>query len=268
MQITTDKLDKRRQAVIWDRAPGKRAEPGPRAASPLHMLLAQKLAHEIVSGQRLPGDVLPTELDMSISLAISRTAVREAIRILSAKGLVEPRPKRGTCVTEKTSWNLLDPDVIGWMFADTPEDRLVRNLFELRLIIEPAAASLAAQRRTVTHLAAMSNALDVMAQATLFTEAGRQADKDFHAALLAAADNDQLASLNASIGASVALSTRYKIAQDVLGPNPVLAHRVVYDAIACGDAAEARWCMESLIRQAMKDIVKRPQYGAMDSFSP
>jgi DNA-binding FadR family transcriptional regulator len=259
MQTTPAKPDKRRQAVVWDREPGKGSELRPRNSSPLHMLLAQKLAHDIISGQRLPGDVLPTELDMSISLAISRTAVREAIRILSAKGLVEPRPKRGTCVTEKAGWNLLDPDVIGWMFADTPEDRLVRNLFELRLIIEPAAASLAALRRTVTHLAAMSH----MDRATLFTEAGRQADKDFHAALLAAADNDQLTSLNASIGASVALSTRYKIEQDVLGPNPVLAHRVVYEAIERGDAAEARWCMESLIRQAMKDIVKRPQYGVM-----
>ena len=263
VQTMPAKPDKRRQAVIWDRVPGRGAETGPRGSSPLHMLLAQKLAHEIISGQRLPGDVLPTELDMSISLAISRTAVREAMRILSAKGLVEPRPKRGTCVTEKADWNLLDPDVIGWMFADTPEDRLVRNLFELRLIIEPAAASLAALRRTVTHLADMSYALEVMDRTTLFTEAGRQADKDFHATLLAAADNDQLASLNASIGASVALSTRYKIEQDVLGPNPVLAHRVVYEAIERGDAAEARWCMESLIRQAMKDIVKRPQYGVM-----
>lgn len=230
-----------------------------RTSSRLHDMLAQKLATEIIAGHRLPGDVLPTELDMSISLGISRTAVREAMRILSAKGLIEPRPKRGTCVNEKSAWNLLDPDVIGWMFADTPDDRLVRNLFELRLIIEPAAAALAAQRRTVTHLAAMLRALDIMDRDTLFTESGRQADKDFHAALLAAADNDQLTSLNASIGASVALSTRYKIEQDVLGPDPVAAHRVVYDAIERSDAAEARWCMELLIRQAMKDIVQRPR---------
>lgn len=263
MPKATDKPDRRRQAVVWGKRPGEDVESGTRGSTPLHMLLAQQLAREIISGQRAPGDVLPTELDMSISLSISRTAVREAVRTLSAKGLVDPRPKRGTCVNEKTSWNLLDPDVIGWMFADTPEDHLVRNLFELRLIIEPAAASLAAMRRTVTHLAAMSQALDLMEQATLYTEAGRQADKDFHAALLAAADNDQLASLNASIGASVALSTRYKIELDVLGSDPVRAHRMVYDAIERGDPAEARWCMESLIRQAMREIVKRPKYGVM-----
>jgi DNA-binding FadR family transcriptional regulator len=251
------KAQKRRQIVTWDSDTGDGQAPAGRSASRLHDLLAQKLATEIISGHRLPGDVLPTELDMSISLGISRTAVREAMRILTSKGLVEPRPKRGTCVTEQTAWNLLDPDVIGWMFANEPDDRLVRNLFELRLIIEPAAAALAAQRRNVTHLAHMFRALEIMDRDTLLTESGRQADKDFHAALLAAADNDQLASLNASIGTSVALSTRYKIEHDVLGSDPVAAHRAVYDAIAHGDPAEARWCMESLIRQASKDIVKR-----------
>lgn len=253
------KTQKRRQTVTWD----KDGNDGPgiagRTSSRLHDLLAEKLATDIISGHRLPGDVLPTELDMSISLGISRTAVREAMRILTSKGLIEPRPKRGTCVTEKTSWNLLDPDVIGWMFANEPDDRLVRNLFELRLIIEPAAAALAATRRNVTHLALMSQALEIMERDTLLTESGRQADKDFHAALLAAADNDQLTSLNASIGASVALSTSYKIEHDVLGLEPVAAHKAVYDAIALGDAAEARWCMESLIRLASKDIVKRRQ---------
>ncbi|EGF90045.1 galactonate operon transcriptional repressor [Asticcacaulis biprosthecium C19] len=251
------KMPKRRQVVTWDNAAGGGPLAPGRPSSRLHDLLSEKLATEIISGHRLPGDVLPTELDMSISLGISRTAVREAMRILTSKGLIEPRPKRGTCVTEKSSWNLLDPDVIGWMFSSEPDDRLVRNLFELRLIIEPAAAALAAVRRKASHLTAMFRALEIMDRDTLLTETGQQADKDFHAALLAAADNDQLTSLNASIGVSVALSTRYKIEHDVLGLDPVAAHRAVYDAIAHGDAAEARWCMESLIRHAQKDIVKR-----------
>lgn len=256
------KVQKRRQVVTWDNDTGEGQGIAGRNSSRLHDLLAEKLASEIISGHRQPGDVLPTELDMSISLGISRTAVREAMRILTSKGLIEPRPKRGTCVTEKITWNLLDPDVIGWMFANEPDDRLVRNLFELRLIIEPAAAALAALRRDATQLALMFQALEVMDRDTLFTESGQQADKDFHAALLAAADNDQLTSLNASIGASVALSTRYKIEHDVLGPDPVAAHRAVYEAIEHGDAAEARWCMESLIRQASKDIVKRRDSGS------
>ncbi|MGA9658733.1 MAG: FadR/GntR family transcriptional regulator [Asticcacaulis sp.] len=250
--------DRVRDSVTWNETEISVAHPAGRTATPLHIQVAQKLATEIFQRRRRPGDILPSEQEMSQSLSLSRSAVREAIRILVAKGLVEPRPKRGTCITEKTEWNLLDPDVLAWMFASGPDEELVRNLFELRLILEPAVAALAASRRTVGHLSKMFTALDVMDKETLSSEAGRQADKDFHAALMTAAGNDQLSSLNATIGASIALSTRYKLEHNVLGDDPVLAHRAVYEAIESGDVDEARWRMESLIRQAMKDIVKRP----------
>lgn len=244
------------RAVDWvadDDSEG--AFPG-RGSSPIHLQLARTLALEIVRGERKPGDLFPSELDMSVALSISRTSVRDAFRTLAAKGMVEPRSKRGTCVTEKTKWSLLDPDLLDWMFASNPDASLVRNLFETRLIIEPAVAALAAQRRTQAHLDEMSQALDTMDRATLTTVTGQQADKAFHAALMAAAGNDQLASLNASIGASIALSTQYKVEHDILGSDPVRAHRVVYDAIERRDPIEAKWLMESLIRQAMKDFVK------------
>lgn len=228
-----------------------------RSSSPIHLQLARKLALEIVRGERKPGDLFPSELDMSVALSISRTSVRDAFRTLAAKGLVEPRSKRGTCVTEKIKWGLLDPDLLDWMFASNPDAALVRNLFEMRLIIEPAVAALAAQRRKATHLDVMSRALNTMDRETLTTEAGQQADKEFHAALMAAADNDQMASLNASIGASIALSTQYKVEHDILGSDPVGAHRAVYDAIERRDPIEAKWLMEALIRQAMKDFVQR-----------
>jgi DNA-binding FadR family transcriptional regulator len=228
-----------------------------RSSPPLHLQLARSLALEIVRGERKPGDVFPSELDMSAALSISRTAVRDAFRTLAAKGMVEARSKRGTCVTEKIKWSLLDPDLLDWMFASDPDVDLVRNLFETRLIIEPAVAALAALRRKDAHLEEMSRALDAMDRETLTTEAGQQADKEFHAAIMAAAGNDQLASLNASIGASIALSTQYKIEHDILGNDPVAAHRVVYRAIERRDPIEAKWLMESLIRQAMKDFVER-----------
>ncbi|MBW8734245.1 MAG: FadR family transcriptional regulator [Asticcacaulis sp.] len=227
-----------------------------RGSSPFHLQLARTLALEIIRGERRPGDLLPSELDMSVTLSISRTAVRDAYRTLAAKGMVEPRSKRGTCVTEKTKWSLLDPDLLNWMFASNPDAELVRNLFEMRLIIEPAVAALAAQRRNEPQLNVMSRALDTMDRETLTTEAGQQADKEFHAALMAAAGNHQLASLNASIGASIALSTQYKVEHDILGNDPVRAHREVYKAIERRDPVEAKWLMESLIRQAMKDFIE------------
>ena len=249
-----DKVPKRK-SVVWRSENLGATSSSDRDGTPIHIHLAKMLTLEIIKGHRAPGDLFPSEIDMSVALSISRTAVRDAFRTLAAKGLVEARSKRGTAVTDKWKWGLLDPDVLGWMFDSEPDDTLVRNLFELRLILEPAVAGLAAQRRTVAHLSAMSEALDVMDRATLLTEEGQQADKDFHAALMAAAGNDQLSSLNASIGASVALSTRYKIDQDILGPDPVAAHRLVYNAIEKRDAIEARWWMESLIRGAMRDFV-------------
>ena len=221
----------------------------------LHTQLAQKLGIDILGQRWLPGEILPSEIDMANIYAISRSAVREAIRTLAAKGMVEPRRRRGTCVTERTKWNMLDPDVLSWMFASKHDDMLVKNLFEMRLILEPAAARLAAQRRNDSHLAAMSNALKVMAQETLLTEVGLQADIDFHAALMAAAGNEQLAALNASIGATVALSNRYKIEHNILGRDPVPAHLAVYEAIERGDAEEAHWCMQYLVRLAVKDLL-------------
>jgi DNA-binding FadR family transcriptional regulator len=234
----------------------------------LHTQLAQKLGIDILGRKWLPGDILPSEVDMANTYAISRPAVREAIRTLAAKGMVEPRRRRGTCVTERAKWNMLDPDVLSWMFAAKPDETLVKNLFEMRLILEPAAARLAAQRRTDAHLEAMANALTVMGRETLLTEAGLQADIDVHAALMAAAGNEQLGAMNASIGATVALSNRYKIAHNILGRDPVPAHMAVYEAILNRDAEEAHWCMQYLVRLAVKDLLHMDAIEDLPSHSP
>src|SRR5207237_9005935 len=91
---------------------------------------------------------LPTEAMAAAPLGVSRAAYREAVQTLIAKGLVESRPKAGTRVLPRERWNLLDPDVLAWAFAREPDLRLIDSLFELRGIIEPAAAELAAERRT------------------------------------------------------------------------------------------------------------------------
>jgi len=219
----------------------------------LHGHLAHRLGVDILSGVFKPGETLPNEMDSSASLEISRSAYREAIRILAAKGMVESRPKTGTRVTERERWNLLDPEVLRWMFETEPSESFILGLFELRLITEPVAASLAAQRRNDAHLRLMDEALIVMAQETLATEAGRQADLDFHNALMHATGNEALASLSSSISAAVAWSTRYKQRLKALERDPVPDHRAVYEAIARGDASDARWCMESLVRLALHD---------------
>ena len=125
----------------------------------IHGTIAQDLGIEIVSGKRPAGELLDGEVAASGQLKVSRTAYREAIRILAAKGLVESRPKTGTRVSARKQWHLLDPDVLSWIFRNEPDDQILANLFELRRIIEPEAAALAAKRRTDLHLREMEKAL-------------------------------------------------------------------------------------------------------------
>ncbi|GAA3254287.1 hypothetical protein GCM10020258_11920 [Sphingomonas yabuuchiae] len=94
------------------------------------------------------------------------------MQVLSAKGLVESRPKTGTRVLPRSRWNLLDPDVLAWAFSGEPDIHFVRSLFELRAIVEPAAARLAAERRDKTDLKDMRDALGAMRRHTLATDAG------------------------------------------------------------------------------------------------
>ena len=114
----------------------------------IHGTIAHDIGVEIVSGLRKPGDVFGGEIEASEALGVSRTAYREAIRILAAKGLVESRPKAGTRVTPRSRWNMLDVDVLAWTFEGEPDTDFIIDLFELRGVIEPAAAAFAAARRT------------------------------------------------------------------------------------------------------------------------
>jgi DNA-binding FadR family transcriptional regulator len=218
-----------------------------------HSAIARQLGVDILSGQYAPGDTLPGEVEFSERLAVSRTAYREAIRILVAKGLVESRPKFGTRVTQRSSWNLLDPDILRWMFESEPTEQFIRQLFELRMIIEPAAAALAADRRTGRHLAMMGHALETMAQRGLADPVGREADQTFHHTVLDAADNEPLVVLSSSIAAAITWTTAFKQRNRTLPRDPVPDHRAVYEAIADGDPDTARMAMTDLIRLALED---------------
>ena len=164
----------------------------------IHQLVARQLGVAILSGEFAPGDPFPGEIEQSAALGVSRTAYREAIRILTAKGLLESRPKAGTRVLSRSRWNMLDPDILSWMFSRTPHERFVRDLFELRSIVEPAAAALAAERRKAAQLDVMRDALAQMAASDFGQVAWQSADRTFHDALLRAADNEAIASLSSA----------------------------------------------------------------------
>ena len=170
-----------------------------RRALRVHGRIARDMGIDIVTGRYKPGDLLTGEVAASDELHVSRTAYREAVRILAAKGLVESRPKIGTRVSRMADWHLLDPDVLEWMFQQEPDPALLAALFELRRIVEPEAAALAARRRSDAQLDTMRDALRRMEELSLESEAGRRADQAFHAAMLDAAGNAFLASLTSGV---------------------------------------------------------------------
>jgi DNA-binding FadR family transcriptional regulator len=215
--------------------------------------VAHKIGRAIVSGEYRPGDTLSGEVAFAEALDVSRSAFREAIQALAAKGLVESRPKAGTRVLPRERWNLLDPDVLAWAFSGEPDIGFVRSLFELRAIVEPAAAGLAAERRNRTDLKALKDALAGMRRHTLATEPGRAADRAFHDAVLRATRNDALIVLSASVAAAVGWTTQFKQRARALPRNPVPDHARVYDAIAAGDAGAARDAMATLVALALED---------------
>ncbi|WP_310535029.1 FadR/GntR family transcriptional regulator [Novosphingobium sp.] len=220
----------------------------------IHQAIARTLGTAILAGQHKPGDSFEGEIEQALALGVSRTPYREAIRILVAKGLLESRPKAGTHVTPRARWNLLDPDVLAWTFAGEPDAGFVTGLFELRGIIEPAAAALAAQRRTPAQIDAMRASLDAMARHGLASDAGQAADQQFHLSILEATHNDALASLASSVGAAVGLTTRFKQRYHALPRDPLPDHIAVFEGIAAGDSAQARRAMEELLRLALADM--------------
>jgi DNA-binding FadR family transcriptional regulator len=237
------------------------------ASSRVHSLIAREIGVSIVSGRLRPGHVLDNELDASSQRHVSHTSYREALRILAAKGLIHSRPRRGTRVSEVSDWHLLDNDVLAWLFSETPRPEVIHGLFELRTIVETAAAAIAAERRKPEQLLGMKAALEEMALHTLHRAEGRKADKAFHAALLGATANPFLISLTNGVTAAVDALTEYKLRLAKVERDPVPDHRRVYEAVAARDADAARDAMERLIRLAIQDmpVSLRPRPLSPDS---
>jgi DNA-binding FadR family transcriptional regulator len=206
------------------------------------------LAGEIGEGATLNLAALQEELDVSL------TALREALKVLSAKGIVDARQKRGTFVRPRTDWNLLDGDVIRWQFAEGAGQPLLDQLHEVRSIVEPAAARLAALRSTAADLAVLDTALDEMSAAA-DPAAKVQADLSFHRALLAATHNELLERMEVVM--ETGLAERDRLVHGVARhDDPVPSHRAVVEAIRTNDPTGAEQAMRELLDKAVRDLQK------------
>jgi GntR family galactonate operon transcriptional repressor len=206
----------------------------------------ESLGSRIVRGELTPGDTLPNETDLARELGASRTVVREAVKALAAKGLLEARTRTGTRVLESIHWNLLDLDVLAWRYAAMPRTQFFRELFEIRRMIEPAAAELAAGRATPEDVAAIAQAYAEMVTVDVDAagDAAIEADLRFHRAVLAAAHNELLAQMGGLIGVGLLASFRISSASYDVG---LPLHRQVLDAIRARRPAQAREAMERLL---------------------
>ena len=144
----------------------------------MHGQVVDNLGQSIVAGRLAPGEVIDLAA-LELRLGASRSVVREAVRVLADKGLVDARPKRGTVVLGRESWSLLDPDLLRWQYESRTDTAFLANLAEVRSIIEPAAAGLAAVRRTDEDLAVMRAALTEMEDPAAGPEAIVLADLAF-----------------------------------------------------------------------------------------
>ncbi|MGW1542108.1 FadR/GntR family transcriptional regulator [Streptomyces sp. NPDC002309] len=219
----------------------------------VEVLARRILGGEIPEGSTLDLVALQSELDVSL------TALRESLKVLAAKGMVDARQRRGTFVRPRAEWNLLDADVLRWQFegggATDADELLLRNLGEVRAIIEPAAVRLAAERRTDDDLAALEGALAAMEQEGSDAAHAVDADLAFHRALLAATHNELLERMEMVIESGLAHRDRIVHSSPHSG-DPVPAHRAVLDAVRDRDARAAEAAMRALLDQAGRDLAR------------
>jgi len=220
----------------------------------LHGQIVHELGQLIIAGTYKPGEVLPREELLAEQLQVSRTALRESLRVLGSKGLIETRQKIGTRVRDAAHWNLLDPDVLAWHGAALPDLEFVEQLAEMRELIEPAAAALAAQRRTPAQLERIQQAYASMA-AAIDMEAWAAADLRFHHAVLDATANALLRPLfsviETALGSYLLLSAR-KADADFKYALP--RHARVLQAIADQQPEDARHAMLEMIADSRRNL--------------
>lgn len=228
----------------------------PYARRGVHGQTVETLARRILGGD-IPEGATLNLVALQSELDVSLTALRESLKVLAAKGIVDARQKRGTYVRSRADWNLLDADVLRWQFEGGQlggvDQALLRDLGEVRAIIEPAAVRLATSRRTDSDLAALDSALQAMSEEGAGAAHAVETDLAFHRALLAATHNELLARMEMVIESVLAPRDRI-VHNSPHGQDPVPVHRAVLDAVRDRNPPAAESAMRSLLEQAGRDL--------------
>ncbi|BAP42756.1 FadR family transcriptional regulator [Pseudomonas sp. 21LCFQ010] len=212
----------------------------PKPRKSMHAQIVQELGVHIVSGRFKPEEKLPPEATLCEEYKVSRPVLREATRVLTAKGLVFSRPRVGTVVRPRAEWHLLDPDVLFWLMRSTPHSEFFNTLAGVRRILEPEIAAMAATTATDADIAVIEDAYQRMAAAQTREEM-LQPDLDFHRAIADATHNDLLAymcnMLSLPLRESINLTNMRPNIQELSLPR----HQAILTAIKNRDALAARY---------------------------
>ena len=222
----------------------------------LHGQIVHAIGRQILTGKIRPGDLLPAQP----GLPASRTVLREAIKVLTAKGLVESRQKTGTRVRPRHAWHLLDPDVMAWQQDGPLRAQFLQKLTEVRLIVEPAAAERAAQRASGADLQTIDEAYRDMEHAlggdAFDYEAFDRADQRFHQAIVRACGNDLLERMSHVVVSALLVSFRATSRLPGRAKASLPQHRAILEAIRDRHAQRAGQAMRRLVRSTAREIEK------------
>jgi DNA-binding FadR family transcriptional regulator len=218
----------------------------------VHSQIAERLGLSIVSGEIPPGEPLPSEARICEMMVVSRTVVREAIRTLVSKGLLESRPKSGTRVRSREHWNHLDPEVLRWRLDLADTDTYLAKLFQLRMALDPIASAIAATSASEAGRDRISVSFEAMASAN-DNEGYVNADIAFHKAIYLATENEffwpiaQMFDLTLRQSFSIAAPGTHR-------SRAIREHREILDAILAGNALRAQRATEILLGQSATDL--------------
>jgi len=228
----------------------REAEP---AGKSRHGRIVRELGLAIVAGRIAPGERLPAEGELIAAYEVSRPVLREAVRVLAAKGLVVSRQRAGAIVRPRTDWHLLDPDVLTWMIQSRPEAEFVATLMTVRRIFEPEVAALAARSASDAQLDAIARAYDQMAGAP-DNDALLEPDLAFHRLVAEAAGNDLVAyiadMLSLALRESIKLSSRLPETHRLSLPR----HKAILEALRARDPEAARRATLLQLEETTNDL--------------
>jgi DNA-binding FadR family transcriptional regulator len=227
------------------------SEPG----SNLSLSVSHELGKQIINGFFGPHRGLPTEAELGAQFGVSRSVVREAIKMLAAKGLLTSKPRQGISILPQDQWNIFDPDLLNWSLESNPSLALLREFLQVRKAIEPEAAALAAEFASEEKILAIGDALEAMTLAS-DRDLNTQLDADiaFHTAILYATENRFYIRLRDFTQTALRVSIRHTSSLKNDYPATLIEHHKVYGAIASRQPEEAKQAMYMLVEDALRLI--------------